>query len=179
MEEIAYVDSICIWVGSVRRTDFHTGEMWYQSRFQCSYGDPYHYCTYFFMDHGISGRGTTRHRKCFCQNLDISDPVGLLLPVLPGCATSVHCRSEMWIRWSGRYVKCHPLHSSRFLFLHESISPLKLLCVVLIGAGTYLMITKRNLLLRIPGKKAGNLVLLRAWLCRLCQPDFYSGKSRH
>lgn len=31
----------------------------------------------FFMDHGISGWGTTRHRKCFCQNLDISDPVGL------------------------------------------------------------------------------------------------------
>ena len=31
-----------------------------------------------------------------------------------------------------------------FLFLHESISPLKLLCVVLIGAGTYLMITKKE-----------------------------------
>ena len=42
-----------------------------------------------------------------------------------------------------------------FLFLHESISPLKLLCVVLIGAGTYLMITKKELLLKIPAKKAG------------------------
>lgn len=30
-EEIAYVDSICIWVSSVRRTDFHTGEMRYQN----------------------------------------------------------------------------------------------------------------------------------------------------
>ena len=54
------MDSICIWVSSVRRTDFHTGEMRYQKyRFQCSYGDPYHYCTYFFMvflvgaQHGI------------------------------------------------------------------------------------------------------------------------------
>lgn len=31
-----------------------------------------------------------------------------------------------------------------FLFLHESISPLKLLCVVLIGAGTYLMIIEKG-----------------------------------
>ncbi len=118
-EEIVYVDSICIWVSSVRRTDFHTGEMRYQKyRFQCSYGDPYHYCTYFFfMDHGISGRGTTRHRKCFCQNLDISDPVRTLPPVLPGCATSVHCRSEMWIRWS-RSINRVP--SSPFFSLFSS-----------------------------------------------------------
>lgn len=42
-----------------------------------------------------------------------------------------------------------------FIFLHESISPLKLLCVVLIGVGTYLMITKKELLLKILAKKAG------------------------
>ena len=42
-----------------------------------------------------------------------------------------------------------------FLFLHESISPLKLLCVVLIGAGTYLMITKKETSSENSGKKAG------------------------
>lgn len=40
-----------------------------------------------------------------------------------------------------------------FLFLHESISPLKLLCVVLIGAGTYLMITKKETSSENSGKK--------------------------
>ena len=40
-----------------------------------------------------------------------------------------------------------------FLFLHESISPLKLLCVVLIGAGTYLMITKKGTSSENSGKK--------------------------
>jgi len=40
-----------------------------------------------------------------------------------------------------------------FLFLHESISPLKLLCVVLIGAGTYLMITKKETSFENSGKK--------------------------
>lgn len=42
-----------------------------------------------------------------------------------------------------------------FLFLHESISPLKLLCVVLIGAGTYLMITKKETSSENSRKKAG------------------------
>ena len=40
-----------------------------------------------------------------------------------------------------------------FFFLHESISPLKLLCVVLIGAGTYLMITKKETSFENSGKK--------------------------
>ena len=40
-----------------------------------------------------------------------------------------------------------------FLFLHESISPLKLLCVLLIGAGTYLMITKKETSFENSGKK--------------------------
>ena len=40
-----------------------------------------------------------------------------------------------------------------FLFLHESISPLKLLCVVLIGAGTFLMITKKETSSENSGKK--------------------------
>ena len=40
-----------------------------------------------------------------------------------------------------------------FLFLHESISPLKLLCVLLIGAGTYLMITKKETSSENSGKK--------------------------
>ena len=40
-----------------------------------------------------------------------------------------------------------------FLFLHESISPLKLLCVVLIGVGTYLMITKKETSSENSGKK--------------------------
>ena len=40
-----------------------------------------------------------------------------------------------------------------FFFLHESISPLKLLCVVLIGAGTYLMITKKGTSSENSGKK--------------------------
>ena len=40
-----------------------------------------------------------------------------------------------------------------FLFLHESISPLKLLCVVLIGVGTYLMITKKGTSSENFGKK--------------------------
>ena len=31
-----------------------------------------------------------------------------------------------------------------FIFLHESITPLKFVCVVLIGVGTYLMITKKG-----------------------------------
>lgn len=132
----------------------------------------------FFMDHGISGQGTTRHRKCFCQNLDISDPVR----TATGASWLCYFRALQ----IGDVDKVVPVDKSSailsillaFLFLHESISPLKLLCVVLIGAGTYLMITKRKPLLRIPGKRL-ELVLLRAWLCRLCQPDFYSGKSRH
>ena len=154
------MDSICIWVSSVRRTDFHTGEMRYQKyRFQCSYGDPYHYCTYFFMDHGIgsvsaktwtflilSGLATGASWLCYFRALQIGD-VDKVVPVDKSSAILSILLA--------------------FLFLHESISPLKLLCVVLIGAGTYLMITKKE------------LVLLRAWLCRLCQPDFYSGKSRH
>lgn len=40
-----------------------------------------------------------------------------------------------------------------FIFLHESISPLKLLCVVLIGVGTYLMITKKGTSSENSGKK--------------------------
>lgn len=66
-----------------------------------------------------------------------------------------------------------------FIFLHESISPLKLLCVVLIGVGTYLMITKKGTSSENSGQKRLALVLLCTRLCCLCQPDFYSGKSRH
>ena len=52
-------------------------------------------CAYFFMDHGISGRGSTQHRKCFCQNLDVSDPVGTchrrFLAVLFPCTADRRC----------------------------------------------------------------------------------------
>lgn len=58
-----------------------------------------------------------------------------------------------------------------FLFLHESISPLKLLCVVLIGAGTYLMITKKQDSVRtIEHRELGFICLSglatgASWLC--------------
>ena len=148
------MDSICIWVSSVRRTDFHTGEMRYQKyRFQCSYGDPYHYCTYFFMDHGISGRGTTRHRKCFCQTWTFL--------ILSGLATGASWLCYFRALQIGDVDKVVPVDKSSailsillaFLFLHESISPLKLLCVLLIGAGTYLMITKKETSFENSGKK--------------------------
>ena len=58
-----------------------------------------------------------------------------------------------------------------FLFLHESISPLKLLCVVLIGAGTFLMITKKQDSVRtIDHRELGFICLSglatgASWLC--------------
>lgn len=148
------MDSICIWVSSVRRTDFHTGEMRYQKyRFQCSYGDPYHYCTYFswimvFLvgaQHGIgsvsaktwtflilSGLATGASWLCYFRALQIGD-VDKVVPVDKSSAILSILLA--------------------FLFLHESISPLKLLCVVLIGAGTYLMITKKETSFENSGKK--------------------------
>lgn len=107
------------------------------------------------MDHGISGRGTTRHRKCFCQNLTFL--------ILSGLATGASWLCYFRALQIGDVDKVVSVDKSSailsillaFLFLHESISPLKLLCVVLIGAGTYLMITKKGTSSENSGKKAG------------------------
>lgn len=85
-----------------------------------------------------------------------------------------------------------------FLFLGEGISALKVVCMILIGAGTLLMIEKKRLR-RAGGRTNGAddregageesftrtevgkfcLASLCLWQCLFCQPDFNSWKSRY
>lgn len=71
--------------------------------------------------------------------------------VLSGVATGASWLCYFKALKTGDVNKVAPIDKSStiltmilaFLFLHESLTPLKLFCIVLIGAGTYLMIEKK------------------------------------
>lgn len=82
---------------------------------------------------------------------NISGPT-LLFLFLSGLSTGASWLCYFKALQSGSVNKVTPIDKSStvlsmllaFLFLHEGLNPLKVICMVLIGAGTYLMITRKE-----------------------------------
>ncbi len=80
------------------------------------------------------------------------EPRTLLFLILSGLATGASWLCYFHALQIGSINKVVPIDKSStvltiilaFIFLHEPVSPLKALCVVLIGAGTFLMIEKKE-----------------------------------